>query len=110
MPALFSFKKYILLAISGAVIIGVGTFFLINSYFEKTDIAVAKTDIAAGKIIEEKDISFIQYYKESLPSGYMTDKEMIIGKAAAIPRQANDPITSSVIEIASEKGLCRHTC
>lgn len=98
MSAISKIRKYIILAISGAVIIGIGTFLLLNSYMEKVEIIVAKTDLPSEHEIKEGDISYIQYFKGSIPHGYFVKKEDVIGKKLTCERKAGDPITESVFK------------
>jgi len=98
MSAITRIRKYIILAVSGAAIIGTGTFLLLHSYFEKVEIIVAKDDIVAGHELKESDLEYIQYYKSSLPEGFMDNMDIIIGKKIICERKAGDPITESVFE------------
>ena len=45
-------KKYIILAVIGALILGAGTYFLLNIYFERVSIVAAKTNIEKGQKIK----------------------------------------------------------
>jgi hypothetical protein len=98
-------KKYIILAISGAAIIGIGTFFLLNSYFERVGIVVAKTGIPAGQELTESDIEYQEYYSGSLPAGYIEKKGDVIGKILSCERRSGDPITESVFEKVSRTSM-----
>ena len=89
-------KKYIILAVIGALILGAGTYFLLNIYFERVSIVAAKTNIEKGQKIKPEDLTLIQYYKGSLPEGYKTSQEEIIGRVAAVKRCAGDPVTEAV--------------
>jgi len=89
-------KKYIILAVIGALILGAGTYFLLNIYFERVSIVAAKTIIEKGQKIKPEDLTLIQYYKGSLPEGYKTSQEEIIGRVAAVKRCAGDPVTEAV--------------
>jgi hypothetical protein len=93
-----STKKYFILAIIGALIIGIGTYLFLTSYFEKVEILVASTVLGEGKKLEEKDLNLKQYYKNSLPEGFIKDKEKVLGKVIKIERRAGDPITSEVFK------------
>jgi hypothetical protein len=98
MSTISKIRKYIILAISGAVIIGIGTFLLLNSYMEKVEIIVAKTDLPSEHEIKEGDISYIQYFKGSVPHGYFDKKDDVIGRKLTCERKAGDPITESVFK------------
>ncbi|MBM3712323.1 MAG: hypothetical protein FJW56_02615 [Actinobacteria bacterium] len=95
---IFSTKKYFLLAVIGALIIGVGTYLFLTSYFERVEVLVASTVLKEGKKLEEKDLSLKQYYKNSIPEGFIQDKNEVLGKIIKIERRAGDPITSEVFE------------
>jgi hypothetical protein len=92
----FSGKKYLALALTGAVILGAGTYILLNNYFERINIAVAAGDIEKNSKIEEKDIRMLPYYKQSLPEGYVAEKSEIIGMLIKAERKTGDPLTTSL--------------
>ena len=89
----FSGKKYLALALAGAVILGAGTYILLNNYFERINIAVAAGDIEKNSKIEEKDIRMLPYYKQALPEGYISEKTEIIGMLIKAERKTGDPLT-----------------
>ncbi|MBM3705201.1 MAG: hypothetical protein FJW66_01610 [Actinobacteria bacterium] len=97
-------RKYFILAIAGAAIIGFGIFMLLNVYFEKTEIIIAKKDISKNEKITEDNIASAQYFKNSLPAGYIAEKNEVLGKTVNIERKAGDPITRSVFEQNTEPG------
>ena len=105
MSAISAIKKYIILAVSGAAIIGIGTFFLLNSYFERVEILVAKADMPAGHELEDSDFDYQEYYISSLPAGYIEKKSDVIGKKLTCERKAGDPITESVFEKVSRASM-----
>ena len=90
----FSGKKYLALAFAGAVILGAGTYILLNNYFERVDIAVAAGGIEKNSKIEEKDIRMLPYYKQALPEGYISEKSEIIGMIIKAERKTGDPLTT----------------
>jgi hypothetical protein len=92
----FSGKKYLALALAGAVILGVGTYILLNNYFEKINIAVAAVDIEKNSKVEEKDIRMLPYYKQALPEGYVSEKSEIIGMIIKAERKTGDPLSTSL--------------
>ncbi len=100
-----SYTKYFILAATGALIIGIGSFILVNNYFEKVEIVIASNEISAGKVIEESDLDFALYYKNSLPEGYLTKKELAVGKKILLERKPKDPITNLVFKEDSNKSL-----
>ena len=95
---IFSTKKYFLLAIFGALIIGIGTYLFLTSHFERVEILVASAQLEEGKKIEEKDLELKQYYKNSLPQGFITDKKEVIGKVIKVERKPGDPVTSEIFD------------
>ena len=95
-------KRYLILAIAGALILGIGSYILLNNFFEKVEIIAASHDIGKNKTIEEKDLIKIQYYKNSLPKGYITDLTQAVGKVLLVERKSGDPITSFVFEETNE--------
>lgn len=92
----FSGKKYLALALAGAVILGAGTYILLNNYFERINIAVAAVDIEKNSKIEEKDIRMLPYYKQALPEGYVSEKSEIIGMLIKAERKTGDPLTTGL--------------
>jgi len=100
-------KKYFILAIVGAVILGIGTYLLLNNYFERVEIIVANSDLKTDKKIEEKDFTRVQYYKSSLPEGYITDSAEVIGRVLLVERKPGDPITKAVFKKSHELNLVR---
>jgi hypothetical protein len=92
----FSGKKYLALALTGAVILGAGTYILLNNYFERINIAVAAGDIEKNSKIEEKDIRMLPYNKQSLPEGYISEKSEIIGMLIKAERKTGDPLTTGL--------------
>ena len=92
----FSSKKYLALALAGAIILGAGTYILLNNYFERINIAVAAKDIEKNSRIEEKDIRMLPYYKQALPEGYVSEKSKIIGMLIKAERKSGDPLTAGL--------------
>jgi hypothetical protein len=92
----FSGKKYLALALVGAVILGAGTYVLLNNYFERVNIAVAAEDIDKNSKIEEKNIRMLPYFKQALPVGYISEKTEIIGMIIKAERKTGDPLTSGL--------------
>ncbi len=102
----FSGKKYLALALAGAVILGAGTYLLLNNYFERINIAVAAGDIDKNSKIEEKDIRMLPYFKQALPEGYISEKTGIIGMIIKAERKKGDPLTTGLFSGEdSEKGM-----
>jgi hypothetical protein len=92
----FSGKKYLALALTGAVILGAGTYILLNNYFERIDIAVAAGNIEKNSKIEEKDVMMLPYYKQALPEGYISKKSEAIGMIIKAERKTGDPLTTGL--------------
>jgi hypothetical protein len=91
----FSGKRYLALALTGSVILGAGTYILLNNYFERINIAVAARDIEKNSKIEEKDIRMLPYYKQALPEGYVSKKSEIVGVLIKVERKKGDPLTTN---------------
>ena len=100
-----STKKYFILAVAGALIIGTGIYLFLNNYFERVDIVVAKNAIQKDKQLEEQDLKFSSYYRHSLPGGYVSGFSEVIGKTLVLQRLEGDPITQTVFEHAEEKNM-----
>jgi len=92
----FSGKKYLALALTGAVILGAGTYILLNNYFERINIAVAAGNIEKNSKIEEKDVIMLPYYKQALPEGYISEKSEAIGMIIKAERKTGDPLTTGL--------------
>jgi hypothetical protein len=92
----FSGKKYLALALTGAVILGAGTYILLNNYFERINIAVAAGNIEKNSKIEEKDVMMLPYYKQALPEGYISEKSEAIGMIIKAERKTGDPLTTGL--------------
>src|SRR3989304_2839856 len=101
----FSSKKYVFLAIAGAIVLGIGTYLLLNNYFDKTSIVVAKEEILPGSKIEAKQVTTAQYFKNSLPPEYISDLKSVIGKTAAAGREEGDTVTGKIFKIIDEKSM-----
>jgi hypothetical protein len=91
-----SANKYFILAVAGAIIIAAGLYLMLDNYFEKVEIIVAGRSLPENTVIERQDISKMQYFKNSLPKGYITDENLVIGRVLAVPRQPMDPVTEAV--------------
>lgn len=87
------YKKYLLLAVIGALIIGIGSYLFLSKYLDRQEIIVASKDIKKGEKIEDSSLIFRQYLKSSIPEGYIVDKSKLVGKIIRIDRKKNDPIS-----------------
>ena len=92
------YRKYLILAITGSIIIGLAFYLLLNNYLDKREIIVASRDINAGEKIGEDDLYFKEYYKNSLPEFYLTSKEDVIGNIINIKRKKDDYISKDMFD------------
>jgi len=100
------YRKYLILAITGSVIIGLAFYLLLNNYLDKKEIIVASRNINAGEKVGEGDVEFKEYYNNSLPENYLTDKEEVAGKVINIERRKDDYISSDMFDEAkAESGI-----
>ncbi len=99
------YKKYLVLGIIGAIIIGVASYLFLSNYLDNDEILVAARDIASGEKIVETDLYFKEYYKNSLPENYLTDKKEIIGKTINLPRLKDDYISKDMFDKKFEENI-----
>lgn len=92
------YSKYLILAITGSVIIGLAFYLLLNNYLDKKEIIVASRNINAGEKVSEEDLEFKEYYNNSLPENYLTDKGEIAGKVINIERRKDDYISGDMFD------------
>ena len=97
------YKRYLVLAIIGAAIIGLAFYLLLNSYLDKEEIVVASKDLPVGTIINDEDLEYREYYKNSLPEGYVIDGKEIVGGIINIDRRKHDYISSDMFEIREDE-------
>ncbi len=97
------YKRYLVMAIIGAAIIGLAFYLLLNSYLDKEEIVVASKDLSAGTIINDEDLEYREYYKNSLPDGYVIDGEEIVGSIINIDRRKHDYISNDMFEIREDE-------
>ncbi len=67
-------KRYLILAIVGALIVGLSCYLFLNSFMDRVDIVVFARDIQQGETIQTEDLTFRQHYKNGLPESYITDQ------------------------------------
>ena len=103
----YSYKKYVVLAILGSLIIGIAVYLFLNSYLEKIGIIVLKEDIAEGQIVKESSITTGYYLKNSLPEGYIENKEDAIGKPISTDRFKGDYLTKEMFKKENEGDLLK---
>ncbi|MBE3092384.1 MAG: SAF domain-containing protein [Actinobacteria bacterium] len=92
------YRKYLILAIMGSIIIGVAFYLLLNNYLDRKEIIVASRDINIGEKIGEDDLYFKEYYKNSLPENYLASKEDVIGNIINIERKKDDYISKDMFD------------
>ena len=90
------YKKYLVLAVLGALIIGAAFYLFLNNYLDRQEILVAAKDINKGEKVEEDDLCFKQYYKNSLPESYLVSKKEVVGNIININRKKDDYISKSM--------------
>lgn len=90
------YKRYLILAITGSIIIGLAFYLLLNNHLDREKILVAATDIEIGTQITEDKLAYKEYYKNSLPGDYLLSAEGIIGNTINIYRKENDYISSDM--------------
>lgn len=90
------YKRYLILAITGAIIIGLAFYLLLNNHLDREKILVAAADIEAGTKMTEDRLTYKEYYKNSLPKDYLLSAEGIIGNTINICRKENDYISSDM--------------
>jgi hypothetical protein len=101
----YFYKKYLILAVIGALIIGIGSYLFLNKYLDRQEILVAAKDIKKGERIEDKDIILKQYLKSSIPESFIADKKKVIGKIIQIDRKKNDPVSIEMFSDAKNVNL-----
>jgi len=99
------YRKYLILAIIGSIIIGLAFYLLLNNYLDKKEIVVASRNINTGEKISEEDLDLKEYYKNSLPENYITNKKDIIGKVINIERRKNDYISMDMFDEKSSSSI-----
>ena len=97
--------KYLILAIIGSIIIGLAFYLLLNNYLDKKEIIVASRNISVGEKINEEDLYFKEYYKNSLPENYMTNKEDVIGNIINVERKKDDYISKDMFDKEMKVGI-----
>ena len=103
----YSYKKYVVLAILGSLIIGIAAYLFLNSYLEKIGIIVLKENIAEGQIVKESSITTGYYLKNSLPEGYIKNKEEAVGKPIGTDRFKGDYLTMDMFKKENEGDLLK---
>ncbi len=96
-------KKYLVLAVLGALIIGVSCYLFLNSYMDRAEIIVLSRDIKQGEIISEYDLGMKQYYKNELPDSYIANKSEAVGQKIFMDRKKDDFISKDMFIQEEEK-------
>jgi len=99
------YRRYLVLTVLGALIIGVAFYLFLNNYLDRQEILVAAKDISEGEKIEEEDLCFKEYYKNSLPEHYLESKEKVIGKIINIDRKKDDYISMDMFSEDTSKNI-----
>ncbi len=99
------YRKYLILAIIGSVIIGLAFYLLLNNYLDKKIIVVASRNISVGERINEEDLCFKEYYKNSLPENYLTKKEDAIGNIINTGRRKDDYISGDMFDEGIQRSI-----
>ncbi|MCE5329303.1 hypothetical protein LLG07_03090 [bacterium] len=104
----YSYRKYIILAVLGSLIIGIAVYLFLNSYLEKVGIIVLQRNVSRGEIIKEEDISIGYFLKNSLPQGYLKDKSEASGKEINTNRFKGDYLAKEMFSKEKETDLSRN--
>ncbi len=99
------YRKYLALAILGALIIGAAFYLFLNNYLDRQEILVATREISSGEKIEEDDLCFKEYYKNSLPGEYLVSKEEVVGNIINIDREKDDYVSSAMFSDEPGKNI-----
>jgi hypothetical protein len=91
------YKRYFILAIIGSVIIGLAFYLFFNDYIDKEKILVAAEDIDSGTVISDDELTFREYYNNSLPEDYLLSTEKVVGKVINVDRKKNDFISADML-------------
>jgi hypothetical protein len=94
----YSYKKYMIIALIGALIIGLSSYLFLNNFLERVSVIVLSHDVERGQIITEKDLENKEYYRNSLPESYVISGNEIIGKSINIDRKKGDFLREDMFE------------
>jgi len=101
----FGYKKFLILAIIGSLIIGLSLYLYLNNYFEKVSISVLKNDLRKGDIIREEDITDGNFYKQDVPPKVIKNKSDLVGLEIKTDRFKGDFITTDMLSYNKEDVL-----
>lgn len=102
---IYSYKKYIVLAVIGSLIIGIAVYLFLNSYLEKVGVVVLQKNISKGEIIKEADVTTSYFLKNSLPEGYLKEKSEAAGREINTDRFKGDYLTEEMFSKESQENL-----
>ena len=92
------FRRYLILAIMGALIIGLAFYLFFNNYLDRERIIVAAQDIKAGAKLTTEDLTYMEFYKDSLPEEYSSSMDELIGNTMGIERRKGDHISLDMFD------------
>lgn len=90
------YKRYLILAILGAAIIGFSVYLFLHNYLDRIKIVVAARDLKAGTVLTVDELKFQEYYSGSVPENCIILKEEITGKQINTDRRENDFISADM--------------
>lgn len=104
----FGYKKFLLLSIIGASIIGLSIYFFLNNYFERISVVVLAKDISKGSIIKEENLIKGYFYKQEIPPGAIRNNAELIGKEIKTDRFRGDFLTGEMFKEKKENTLTKN--
>ncbi|MBN2073249.1 MAG: flagella basal body P-ring formation protein FlgA [Actinobacteria bacterium] len=99
------YKRYLILAVVGAAIIGLSVYLFLHNYLDRIDIVVAACDLEAGTVITEDELKFQEYYPGSIPEDYITSKDEITGKQINTGRRKDDYISADMFSGETDENI-----
>ena len=102
---IYSYKKYIVIAVIGALIIGLAAYLFLSNFLERVNILVLSRDIQKGEIITEADLDFKEFYKNALPEGHLVYKQDVIQKSINLERKKGDFLRADMFEEKESKNI-----
>lgn len=99
------YKRYLILSLLGALIIGMAFYLFMNNYLDRKEILVLTRDIETGETVVEEDLCFKEFYKNSLPESYLENKIEAIGKKINIDRKKDDYISLEMFSLDKSKNI-----
>jgi hypothetical protein len=102
---IYSYKKYIAIAVIGALIIGLAAYLFLSNFLERVNVLVLSRDMETGEIVTEADLDFKEYYKNALPEGHLVYKEDAIQKSINLERKKGDFLRADMFEQKESKNI-----